>query len=177
MTYPGLDPVFAERPMLIGNGVVTTGLASTGVIPRQLAIGWIEEHALVVNVRQLGAVMIVGCGHQTLPNLIKRYHQAYTEPLYGIVGGLHFPVPEGRINIGPINAQRRFASGEGLFRPLDIEQVEEQLSILKQLNLGVVGIGGHDSSDQVIALAKKQFGKAYRYVRVGEQIVISAGDR
>lgn len=176
MTYPGLNPVFATEPMLIGNGVGTTGLATTGVIPRQLAIGWIEEHSLVINVQGLGGVLIVGCGHQTLPNLLQRYHQAYSEPLYGIIGGLHFPVPDGRIDIGPINAQRRFASGDGLFSPLGMDDVHRQLAMLEQLDLGVIGIGGHDSSDEVIAMAKKQFGEAYRYVRVGEQIVIRAAD-
>ena len=78
MTYPGLNPVFATEPMLIGNGIGTTGLATTGVIPRQLVIGWIEEHSLVINVQGLGGFLIVGCGHQPLPNLLQRCHLTHT---------------------------------------------------------------------------------------------------
>lgn len=174
MTYPGLEPELAFGPMRLGNGVGSTGLASTGAIPRQLVIGWIEEHSLVVNVDGLGGVLIVGCGHQPVPNLVERYEAAFSEPLYGVIGGLHFPVPEGRIQVGPINGQRRFASGESLLRPMTMDDVRANLDLLKSRNLGVIGVGGHDSSDEVIEMIRDEFGKAHRYVRVGEEIVISA---
>ena len=174
MTYPGLEPELAFGPMRLGNGVGSTGLASTGAIPRQLVIGWIEEHSLVVNVEGLGGVLIVGCGHQPVPNLVDRYEAAFSEPLYGIVGGLHLPVPDGRIQVGPINAQRRFASGESLLSPMTMDDIKEHLEVLKSRNLGVIGVGGHDSSDDVIEMIRSEFGDAHRYVRVGEEIVISA---
>ena len=53
-------------------------------------------------------------------------------------------------------------------------EVEEQLEMLRARSLGVVGVGGHDSSDEVIALFAETFGDAYRYVRVGEPIVIES---
>ncbi len=169
MTYPGLSPIYATRPMKIAQGVATTGL-----IPRQLVIGWIEEHSLVVSVEGLGAVIIVGCGHQPVPNLVARFDDAFDVPLYGIVGGLHFPVPDGRMNLGPINLQRRFASGDGFFRPITMEEVEEQIALLKSYDLGLIAVGGHDSSDAVIERVRAAFGAAHRYVRVGEEIVIRA---
>jgi metal-dependent hydrolase (beta-lactamase superfamily II) len=169
MTYPGLEPEFALGPMRLGNG-----LASTGAIPRQLVIGWIEEQSLVVNVEGLGGVLIVGCGHQPVPNLIERYEEAFSEPLYGVVGGLHFPLPDGRISVGPINGQRRLASGESMLRPMTMEDVREHLDLLESRNLGVIAVGGHDSSDEVIELVREKFGDAHRYVRVGEEIVITA---
>lgn len=174
MTYPGLLTVYADKPMQLGNGVGSTGLATTGAIPRQLALGWIEEHSLVVNVAGLGGVLIVGCGHQTVPNLIRRYKEAFSEPLYAILGGLHFPVPEGRIKVGPLDAQRRLASGGGLFDPLTMDEVKQQIALLRQLELGVIGVSGHDSSDEVVELIRREFGEAHRYVRVGEEIVFSA---
>ena len=175
MSYPGLSRVLADRPMALGNGVGTTGLGSTGAIGRQLAIGWIEEHSLVVNVRGLGGILIVGCGHQPVPRLVARYDAAYSEPLYGIIGGVHFPVPEGRISLGPVDVQRRLASGEGLFNPLTMDQVDRELDLLKRRNLGIIAVSGHDSSDEVIARVRERFGKAHRYLRVGEEIVIAAG--
>ncbi len=174
MTYPGLQPVYATKPMRIGEGVGSTGLATTGTIGRQLAIGWIEEHSLVVNVEGLGGVIIVACGHQPVPNLLRRYDQAFDEPLYGIVGGLHFPVPDGRIKLGPLDVQRRLASGEGLFSPLTEEEVDRQIDLLHARQLGVIAVSSHDSSDQVIERVRSAFGGAHRYIRVGEEITITA---
>ena len=173
MTYPGMSTVYADKPMQIGKGVGSTGLATTGTIPRQLAAGWIEEHSLVVNVEGLGGVIIVGCGHQLVPNLIKRYDEAFSEPLFAVVGGLHFPVPEGRLLMG-FDIQRRLASGEGVFSPLGMEEVLRQIAMLKKRNLGVIAVSAHDSSDEVIEIVREEFGEAHRYIRVGEEIVIRA---
>lgn len=167
MTYPGLSPVHAAEPTQIGNGV-----ASTGTIPRQLVFGWIDEQALVVHVAERGAVLIVGCGHQTIPRLLERYDQVFSEPLYGIVGGLHYPVPEGRLTLLGLNAQRVFASGEGMFSPIELDQVKAEIALLRARGLGLVAVGGHDSSDEVIAMASDAFGDAYRHVRVGERIEV-----
>lgn len=172
MTYPGMSTIHANRPMQIGNGVGSTGLASTGTIPRQLAAGWIEEHSLVVMVEGLGGVIIVACGHQPVPNLLRRYDEVFSEPLFAVVGGLHFPVPEGRIKLGPLDVQRRLASGEGLFNPLDMGEVRRQIAMLKSRNLGLIAVSAHDSSDEVIAMVREEFGEAHRYIRVGEEIVI-----
>jgi 7,8-dihydropterin-6-yl-methyl-4-(beta-D-ribofuranosyl)aminobenzene 5'-phosphate synthase len=175
LSYPGMATVYADKPMKVGNGVGSTGLGTTGTIPRQLVAGWIEEHALVVNVRGLGGVLIVACGHQTVPNLLKRYDEAFDEPLYGVLGGLHFPVPEGRISLGPIDVQRQLASGDGLFRPLEMADAQAQIALLKERGLGIIGISGHDSSDEVIAQVAEIFGEAYHHIRVGEAILISSG--
>ena len=172
----GMSAVYADRPMKVGNGVGSTGLATTGTIPRQLAAGWIEEHALVVNVEGLGGVLIVACGHQTVPRLLQRYDDAFDGPLYGVLGGLHLPVPEGRILMGPLDVQRRLASGDGLFSPLTRTEAREHIDLLRERRLGIVGISGHDSSDQVIAYAADVFGETYRHIRVGEEILITAPD-
>lgn len=175
MSYPGMTAITADRPMAIGQGVGSTGLASTGTIGRQLAIGWIEEHSLVVNVEGLGGVIIVACGHQPVPNLVKRYLDVFEVPLYGVIGGLHFPVPEGRIKLGPLDVQRRLASGDGLFAPLTMAEVERQIEMLRGHDLGVIGVSPHDSSDEVIGRVEAAFGSAYRHIRVGEAIVIGGG--
>lgn len=174
MSYPGMSTVHADKPMQIGRGVGSTGLATTGTIPRQLAAGWIEEHSLVVMVEGLGGVIIVACGHQPVPNLLQRYDEAFAEPLFAVVGGLHFPVPEGRLMIGPLDVQRRLASGEGLFNPLGMEEVQRQIQMLKQRNLGLIAVSAHDSSNEVIEMVRAEFGEAHRYIRVGEEIVIGS---
>ena len=123
-----------------------------------------------------GAVLIVGCGHQTIPKLLERYDQVFSEPLYGIIGGLHYPVPEGRMKLLGLNAQRVFASGDGMFATLDISDVKAEIALLQARGLGLVGVGGHDSSDEVIAMFSDAFGEAYHQVRVGERIEIGSPD-
>jgi metal-dependent hydrolase (beta-lactamase superfamily II) len=169
MSYPGTSPIHADEPMRIG-----TGVATTGTVPRQLVVGWIDEQSLAVHVEGLGVVLVVGCGHQPIPNLLRRYDQVFDEPLYGIIGGLHLPVPEGRMKVLGVDGQRVFATGDGLFSLLTMADVKGQLALLQERGLGVVGVGGHDSSDEVIELFSRAFGDTYRYVRVGEPIVIGA---
>ena len=167
MTYPGLSPIHSAEPTRIGEG-----LASTGTIPRQLVFGRIDEQALAIHVADRGMVLIVGCGHQDIPKLLERYDQVFSEPLYGIVGGLHFPVPEGRMKLLGLNAQRIFASGSGMFSPIAMDDIRERMNELRRRNLGLIGVGGHDSSDEVIAMFSATFGDSYRHVRVGEPIVV-----
>jgi metal-dependent hydrolase (beta-lactamase superfamily II) len=171
MSYPGLQPRHSPDPVVIGRGV-----ASTGTIPRQLVFGWIDEQALVVNVAGRGAVLIVGCGHQTISELLKRYDQVFDEPLFGVVGGLHFPVPDGRLKLLGLNAQRVFASGEGMLAPMTMDDVKADLAELQNRGLELVGVGGHDSSDEVITMFAQAFGSAYRHVRVGKRILLGAPD-
>jgi metal-dependent hydrolase (beta-lactamase superfamily II) len=165
MTYPGSTPEVGTDPIRLADGVATTG-----TIPRKLMIGWIDEQALAVNVAGKGLVLIVGCGHQTLPRLIERTEEVFDAPIYGVVGGLHFPIPDGRINVAGLNLQRLLASGSGPLVPLSKDDVEEELKLLERLKVGLVGISGHDSSDPMIANVAARFGSAYRYVRVGETI-------
>jgi 7,8-dihydropterin-6-yl-methyl-4-(beta-D-ribofuranosyl)aminobenzene 5'-phosphate synthase len=87
---------------------------------------------------------------------------------------LHFPVPEGRLMAGPVDVQRQLAAGNGLFDPLTMDDIETQILMLKERNLGMIGVSAHDSSDEVIERFRREFGEAHRYVRVGEAIVISA---
>lgn len=167
MTYPGLEPVHSEDPTVIAPGVATTG-----TIPRQLFIGWVEEQALVVNVAGRGLVLIVGCGHQTVPKLISRTRAVFSEPIHGLVGGLHYPIPKGRAVVLGLPIQKLVGSGNGPFSPITAEEVKENIAELQDLNLAVVGLSGHDSDDAVLEQFRSTFGSAYRDVRVGEPIVV-----
>lgn len=168
MTYPGSTPVHARDPVRLGPGVGTTG-----TIARKLFVGWIDEQALAVNVEGRGIVLIVGCGHQTIPRLVERTEAVFDAPLYGIIGGLHYPVPEGRMRMLGIDAQRRLASGIGPLAPLTIEDVRADIELLKERHLGVVALGGHDSSDEAIGWFRDAFGPAQRDLKVGQAIQIA----
>jgi 7,8-dihydropterin-6-yl-methyl-4-(beta-D-ribofuranosyl)aminobenzene 5'-phosphate synthase len=168
MTYPGLEPVHAKDPTVIAPGVATTG-----TIPRQLFIGRVEEQALVVNVAERGLVLIVGCGHQTVPKLLSRTRAVFSEPIHGLVGGLHYPVPKGRAVVLGLPIQKLVGSGNGPFSPLTVEEISANIAELRDLNLAVVGLSGHDSDDEVMEQFRTAFGSAYREVRVGEPIAVA----
>jgi len=58
----------------------------------------------------------------------------------------------------------------------ELVQLKDDLSALRARNLGLIGVGGHDSSDEVIAMFSDAFGEAYHQVRVGERIEIGSPD-
>lgn len=168
MTYPGIVPELAAEPTRLGGGVATTG-----TIGRKLFGGRTDEQALAVQVEGKGIVLVVGCGHQTLTRLLARADSIFSAPLHGVVGGLHYPVPEGRLLLGGIvDAQRRFGSGTGPLDPLTSQDIDSDFQLLESRAVGLVSIGGHDSSDEVIAKARDRFGTAWRDLRVGEAIVV-----
>jgi metal-dependent hydrolase (beta-lactamase superfamily II) len=160
--------------VLSAPGRIGTGIATSGPISRALFSGRIEEQALVVNVEGRGLVVIVGCGHQTVPKLLQRIDAAFGEPLYGIVGDLHYPVPKGRLSLWGIDAQRRLASGDGIFAPIDSIGVMSDLDLLASRRLGLVALGAHDTNDEVIASVASRFGPRFRRVQIGSPIKIGA---
>jgi len=168
MTYPGsrIDVATQAQAWL-------PGLATTGPIPRQLILGRIDEQALLIHVAGRGLVAIVGCGHQTVPKLLQHIEASFSVPLVGLIGDLHYPVPEGRLFIAGIDAQRRVASGRGLFATLPASQVEQELAQLSE-RLSLFGLGSHDTSDEVLAHAAERFGDRYRPVVAGQSIVWSS---
>ena len=167
VSYPGASTKVLDSP-----GKLFEGVATTGPIMRSLFVGPIGEQALVVNVAGRGLVVIVGCGHPTIPRLLERLAEVFPQPLHGMVGDFHYPVPAGRMRIAGLDAQRLFASGAGPFRPITMAEAQTELALLDRLQL--LALGGHDTSDEVIAWAATRFGERFRHVKVGEPIVARA---
>ena len=165
LTYPG-----TAVQTITGATALMPGIASTGGIARKLTLGNIDEQAMVIHVAGKGLVAIVGCGHQTVPKLLAQIQRDFNVPLYGIVGDLHYPVPTGRRTFMGLNLQRLLASGEGITQPITLEQIQVEMDLLDRSNIQLLGIGGHDSSDEVIDLFVKRFGPRYRHVLVGNPI-------
>lgn len=169
MTYPGVDVDHVAGPRALSNGV-----ASTGPIPRRLFMGRIDEQALIVHLAGKGLVVVVGCGHQTLPKLLHRLEEAFEEPVYAIVGDLHYPVPEGRLRIAGIDAQRRFASGDGFFKPFSKHDLEIELQTLDD-KLDFLALGGHDTHDDVLDALEASMGERFQKAEVGKLISLRGG--
>lgn len=148
------------EPTILGEGI-----ASLGPIRRALFIGTIDEQALVIDVRGHGLVAIVGCGHQTLERLRVRIEEVFGRKIAAVVGDLHYPVPEGRLRIAGIDAQRRLASGRGPFQPVDQEDVTDLLAWARTQGVALYLVG-HDTHDSILGL------QGIQALSVGETVTI-----
>jgi len=164
MTYPGLNPVYTPLPTKIAKGVVTIG-----VIHNPVFFTDIQEQALAFNVENKGVVIVSGCGHQSVDKILQRFDQLFDVPLYGVLGGLHYPIKEGR-NITSIH--RYVVVGKLPWEQLTSEEVREKCELLKARNVKLVGLSAHDSSDESILVFKQEFPDRYVDIKVGKTILI-----
>ncbi len=164
MQSPGIEVGHTEDPTVIAPGIATTGVITNYFF----FMGETPEQALAVNVEGKGIVVIVGCGHQTLKKIVDRVEALFDAPLFGVLGGLHYPVTKGR----NIDIHRYVGTGKLPGEFLTIEGVQENIDYLKQRDLGVVGLSPHDSCDTSIEAFKQTFRETYRDIVVGEEIVI-----
>jgi len=138
MDYPNLTPVHSKDPTIITNGVTTIG-----TIPSQLFfMGRTPEQALAINVIGKGIVLIVGCGHQTVSKIFQRTDKLFDTPVYGLVGGLHYPVTESRVEIAGIGMQRFIGTGKAPWDPITLEDVKRNIEFIKKRNLKLISISG-----------------------------------
>jgi metal-dependent hydrolase (beta-lactamase superfamily II) len=167
VTYPGVTPIISHRPTAIGPGVVTTG-----AIAAQLYMGHVEEQALAIRVRGKGVVLVVGCGHQGLSRILARSTELFEEPLYGLLGGLHYPVPHGRVTTAGIDLQRLFVFGP--LRGPTSADVTRNIGLLATRKPAWVSLSSHDSSDDSVNAFRTAFGARYHDLKVGEWLKVAS---
>jgi 7,8-dihydropterin-6-yl-methyl-4-(beta-D-ribofuranosyl)aminobenzene 5'-phosphate synthase len=172
MTYPGLHPIYTENPTIISKGVATIGAISNYLFRTSDHMGRVPEQALAVNVDGKGIVLIVGCGHQTLPKIIERTKALFEEPIYGFIGGLHYAVRGGPIKIMGMCPHEYFGTWKLPWQPITVEEMQENVRLLKQRNPKIVGLSPHDSSETSIAAFRTAFPTEYREIKVGQSITI-----
>ncbi len=151
--------------------ILKPGIASIGAIFRKLfLLGDTYEHSLAINVENKGIVLVVGCGHQTIEAIIERSQQLFDEPIYAIIGGLHFPVRGGRVMFGPINFQHWVGSHNPPWKGLNEESVYNSINLIKKVNPKIISLSAHDSSDWAIEKFKEEFKERYIDLKVGSEI-------
>ena len=168
MSYPGLNPICSEKPMILAKGVATIGTISNSLF----LFGLEKEQALAINVEGKGIVLVVGCGHQTLPKIIERTEALFDEPIYGLIGGLHYPVNGGPIEIMGWFPHKMFGTGKLPWQPITMEELEENIEFLKKRNPKIVALSAHDSSEVSIKAFHDAFPKVNIDINVGERIII-----
>lgn len=167
MTHPTASVNRIRKPE-----VLSQGIASIGPISRSLwLMGLTEEQSLAVNIKGKGIVLIVGCGHQRIERIIQRAKELFDVPIYGVIGGLHFPVTASRINF---NIQRFFGTGKLPWQWISKSEVKESLNVIFQENISFIGLSPHDSCDWSLHLFREKFKDKFIEVKVGKEILIDA---
>jgi 7,8-dihydropterin-6-yl-methyl-4-(beta-D-ribofuranosyl)aminobenzene 5'-phosphate synthase len=168
MTHPTARVEVVERPQSIAPGV-----ASLGPIPRQLFFfGWTPEQSLAVNVEGKGVVLITGCGHSTIQRIVERAEMLFDEPIYGIVGGLHYPVTTPRGGGFGLPIQRILGTGKWPWDPINREDLAAGIACLQRRQLQLVALSPHDSCAWSIGSFRQTFDRGYQDVWVGEEIIV-----
>ncbi len=168
LSNPAATSIVVGQPRVIAPGVATMG-----PIPRQLFFfGWTPEQSLAVNVEGKGIVLIIGCGHPTIQRIIARAEMLFDEPIYGIIGGLHYPVTASREAIFGLPAQQFLGTGKWPWDPVNREDVRAAIAYLQRRNPQLVSLSPHDSCDWSLDAFRDAFGEKYEDLRVGEKIVV-----
>ncbi len=168
LTYPGSAPVHVENPAVLAPGVASIGVIGTF----DYFTGMINEAALAVNVKGKGIVLIVGCGHQGLDKLIARCKKIFREPLYAVVGGLHYPVSGSRLKIRGVDVQKYFGTGRPPWVPVTLADVRKGIKALKAEGVKLVALSPHDSCDAALGEFRAAFPAEWRELAAGEPIRI-----
>jgi len=175
---PAYVPVPLSNPtarviIVDGPQIIAPGVASLGPIPRQLFFfGWTPEQSLAVNVEGKGIVLIIGCGHSTLQRIVDRAEMLFDEPIYGVVGGLHYPVTASREAILGLPAQQILGTGKWPWDPVNQQDVEQAIAYLQHRHPQLVALSPHDSCDWSIEAFRQAFGAAYQDLKVGKEIIV-----
>jgi 7,8-dihydropterin-6-yl-methyl-4-(beta-D-ribofuranosyl)aminobenzene 5'-phosphate synthase len=170
MKYPGINPMHSKNPTIICKGVATVGTISNAMFFSKTGLTY--EQAVAVNVEDRGVVLIVGCGHQTLPKILERTKSLFNEPIYGIIGGLHYPIIGGPIEILGMSPYRYFGTGKVPWQQISKEDVKKNISLLEKQDPKIVAVSAHDSCPSGLAMFRRAFPGAYRDIKVGEEIII-----
>jgi 7,8-dihydropterin-6-yl-methyl-4-(beta-D-ribofuranosyl)aminobenzene 5'-phosphate synthase len=164
----------AQVTVVDGPRVIAPGIASLGPIPRQLFfLGWTPEQSLAVNVEGKGIVLVIGCGHSTLQRIVDRAEMLFDEPIYGLIGGLHYPVTGARTVVLGIPVQKIAGTGKLPWRPITRDEVQQAIAYLQRRHPQLVALSPHDSCDWSIEAFRRAFGGAYQEVKVGEEITVA----
>ena len=166
LVHPAATPMVIEEPTVLAPGIV-----SMGPIPRQLFfLGWTPEQSLAIHVEGKGVVLIIGCGHPTLEKIIARKEMLFDAPLYGLVGGLHFPVTGSRAIRYGLPAQKVFGTGLWPWQRITKADVHRAIAFLYRRDPQIIALSPHDSCDWTLAAFRTAFGARYRDLLVGKEI-------
>ncbi|MBY8992477.1 MAG: MBL fold metallo-hydrolase [Candidatus Lokiarchaeota archaeon] len=171
MNHPTATVNQVKEPIVIANGIASIGPIQSSMF----FFGPTFEQALAINVEGKGIVVIVGCGHQGIQKIIDRVETLFDIPIYGIIGGLHLPIPEfpgEDITWSGLPIFKFVMTRRPPWEPWQKNDRDFALNYLKSRNPKLVSLSPHDSSTESIQAFKQAFKEAYTDLKVGKIINI-----
>ncbi|MFX0178172.1 MAG: MBL fold metallo-hydrolase [Candidatus Hodarchaeota archaeon] len=171
MNHPTATIHHVTEPMVIAKGIASIG----SIRNPMFFFGETFEQALAINVKGKGIVIIVGCGHQGIHKIIDRVEVLFDTPIYGIIGGLHLPIPDfpgEDITWAGMPIYKFIVTRRPPWEPWSKNDRDDTLDYLKARNPKFVALSPHDSSMESINAFKDTFKEAYIDLKVGKVISI-----
>ncbi len=127
------------------------GFASTGPLARMLFfLGYTKEQAVIARLKGKGLVVITGCGHPTIEVILAMARTLSDDPLYAIVGGLHFPITDSRARTWGIQFQRLLGTGKNWNDPIDDEDLTRTICAINEAGPSRLLLSPHDTCDHAL---------------------------
>ncbi|MGM0603868.1 MAG: MBL fold metallo-hydrolase [Bacillota bacterium] len=137
-----------NRQIIYSPQYITEDIATTGPLRANLFFsGPTEEQSLIINIKNKGAVIVVGCGHPDLNVIIEMAKRLTKKKIHAVIGGLHLPIKSGRLKKAGFDLQRIIGTGRQPWNCLDDSYLDEKISVLKKYEVEKVLLSPHDSSD------------------------------
>jgi 7,8-dihydropterin-6-yl-methyl-4-(beta-D-ribofuranosyl)aminobenzene 5'-phosphate synthase len=157
--------------------VIANGIASIGSIRNPFFFfKEVFEQSLAINVEGKGIIIIVGCGHQGIQKIIDRTEALFDTPIYGIIGGMHLPIPEfpgDDITWSGLPIYKFIVTRRPPWEPWHKDDRDYTLDYIKARNPKLVALSPHDSSMESINAFKDTFKEVYTELKVGKTIKIA----
>ena len=128
----------------------------------------IHEQALLAPVEGKGLVLITGCGHPGIVQMVRFVQEVTGHTVYAVVGGLHLVCTRGRTRL-----QKYLGASHPPWafpREKDVRRIAEDL---KAIGVQQVAPSAHDTCDTALRILREEFGDGYVEVKVGGEIAFT----
>lgn len=95
-----------------------------------------------------------------MPPLSSLNEILFEVPVYGVIGGLPYPVTASRATKFGIPLQSIFCTGKLPWKPINRKDVAANIAFLKNRNPQLASLSPHDSCDWSIEAFRSAFGEA-----------------
>jgi 7,8-dihydropterin-6-yl-methyl-4-(beta-D-ribofuranosyl)aminobenzene 5'-phosphate synthase len=153
-------------------GCLVPNVGTTGPMPRQLLMGYVNEQALVVKLAGKGLVVIMGCGHPGVEAIVQRAEEVFETPVYAVIGGFHLLITGDRSG-RKFKPQMRLGSPELPWKAPQKEETYHTIAFLKKKGIQVVSVSAHDSCDWTLETFTQLFDGQNLPLKVGQEIVLA----
>lgn len=168
-TSDDLKIIVTTKPMVIGSG-----FATTGPLRRELFyLNNIEEQAIITKIRNKGILILTGCGHPTIEVIVKMVKKMVpNEPIYAIVGGLHFPISESRGKIWGVPFQQVLGTGKPFPKKITLKDLSKTIKFLNSIKVKKLLLSAHDTCDKALKLLEEGVEAKFTVLRAGNTYIL-----